>query len=283
VDALSGATRNYSETRNDLNFSVARRMGETQVRPAYIRSQENDYLSETFKLDLEQDLFSRNTTLSLGVRHLSDSIRPSWSQGPSQSLLTNALSLGLSQVLTRLTVLRLGFDFADYEGLLSNPYAFVQIGNATASPMPESTPDWRQRSDLSASLKQALPWDASFEFWYRYYQDTWDVHAHTLQASMAQQLGPLVVEASGRYYVQNAAYFFKNFYTQVEPFMSRDLKLADFSTTMLSLALRGELAEGWSGELRYSRLSRQDNLDYRLYFADSPLQADLWSIGLTFQ
>lgn len=283
LDAISGATRNYGDVRHDLNFGVTRRVGETDLKPGYIRSQENDYLSETFSFGLEQNLFSRDTTWSLGVRHLSDIISPTWNKHATQNLTTLGASLGLTQVLGRFTVLKAGADYADAQGFQSNPYAFVQVAGLTSIPYPERHPDEKQRLDLSAAFKQALPWDSSAELGYRYYQDSWDVRGQTFDLGLAKRLGFMTVEAAWRNYSQTQAYFFKNFYSVPETYMSRDLKLADFRTDLYSLSLRGELGGGWSTELRYSKMSRQDSLDYRLYFADRPVDADLYVIGFTLQ
>lgn len=282
IDAISGASRNYQDTRHDLNISVTRKVGETDLKPAYIRSQENDYLSETLSLGVEQALFGRNTTVSLGLRRMSDQIRPTWNKGQIRELLTHGASLGLTQVLTRFSVLRLGVDLADMQGYLANPYAYLQVGALDTLPFAETHPGQRQRLDLSGRFKQALGWDSSVELAYRWYQDSWDVKAQTLEGQLAKQWGDLTFEAGWRHYSQGAAWFFSNSYATPQAYMSRDLKLAAFSDDLLSVGLRGELGGGWAAELRYGFLQRQDALDYRLYFADSAVQAHLASIGFTY-
>lgn len=282
IDAISGASRNYLDTRHDINLSVTRKVGETDIKPAYIRSQENDYLSETLSLGLEQALFTRDTTLSLGLRRMSDQIRPTWNKGDVRELLTHGASLGLTQVLTRSSVLRLGVDLADMQGYLSNPYAYLQVGKLDTLPFAEAQPGQRQRVDLSGRFKQALGWDSSVELAYRWYQDSWDVKAQTMEGVLATGIAGFTLEAGWRHYSQTQAWFFQNFYSAPQAYMSRDLKLAAFSDDLLSLGLRGDLGGGWAAELRYGFLQRQDDLDYRLYFADSAVHAQLGSIGLTY-
>ena len=68
-----------------------------------------------------------------------------------------------------------------------------------------------------------------------------------------------------------------------EPLITRDLKLAAFSTLMISLSLRGELSEGWSLDLSYSRYLRMDALDYRLYYANAPGEAEIYQVGFTLR
>jgi hypothetical protein len=283
VDAISGASRNYRDNRHDLNVSVTRKVGETDLRPAYIRSEENDYLSETLSLGVTQALFSRNSTLSLSVRRMSDVIRPTWNKAKVHELSTHGAALGLTQVLTKVTMLRLGADVADMQGYLANPYAFVQVGNLDTLPFAETHPEQRQRIDLSAGLKQSLGWDSSLELGYRWYNDSWDVHAHTIDAQLAKTWGAFTLEAGWRHYQQTAAWFYQDRYWSPQAYLSRDLKLAAFTDDMLSLGFRGALGEHWSTELRYGFLRRQDDLDYSLLFADGPVTGHMAVLGFSYQ
>jgi hypothetical protein len=282
VDALSGATRNYGETRQQLDFGVRRRLGESDTNASYTRSQENDYLSETLSLGSSWNFFQRNTTLTLSGVHMADVSTPTWAKDFSRSLYTNGVDVGLTQVFSASNEGRVTLSYADAQGYLADPYAFIQVGTQDL-PVPARHPEERQRVDAALILKQALPWDAAVEADYRYYQDSWSVQAHTIELAWSQQLGHWLLEPSWRYYTQTQAYFFKNFYTQVEPLMTRDLKLAAFNTQMLGLELRGELAEGYTLSLRYTHYQRFDSLDYRYYFSDKPVEGDAFQAGLTLE
>jgi len=283
VDAISGASRNYRDNRHDVSVSVTRKVGETDLRPAYIRSEENDYLSETLSLSVTQAFFQRNSTLSLGLRRMSDVISPTWNKANVRTLTTHGADLGLTQVLGQRSMLRLGAEVADAQGYLANPYAFVQVGSLDTLPFAETHPGQRQHIDLSGRLKQSLGWDSSLELGYRWYADSWDVRAHTLDGQLAKQVGAFTLEAGWRHYVQSAAWFYQDRYSAPQAYLSRDLKLAAFSDDLLTLGLRGELSEHWSTELRYGYLRRQDSLDYSLLFADGPVEGHLAVLGFTYQ
>lgn len=283
VDAISGASRNYRDNRHDLNVSVTRKVGETDLRPAYIRSEENDYLSETLSLGVTQALFSRNSTLSLSVRRMADVIRPTWNKAAVRELSTHGAALGLTQVLSKRTMLRLGVDVADMQGYLANPYAFVQVGALDTLPFAETHPGQRQRIDLSGSLKQSLGWDSALELGYRWYQDSWDVQAQTLDGQLAKTWGAFTLEMGWRHYAQTAAWFYRDRYAAPQAYLSRDLKLAAFTDDLLSLGLRGALGEHWSTELRYGYLRRQDGVDYSLLFADGPVSGHMAVLGFSYQ
>jgi hypothetical protein len=283
IDAMSGASQNYIETRHELEFSVKRRIAETTVSAGYAYSKEHDYLSQTFKVGLDQDLFGRNTTLSLSFSHLDDVIQPIWENVYHDSLTTNGVDLFLTQVLTPSSEVRLGASWADAEGFQSDPYEFVEIGGDTTHPTPVVQPGSKSRLDLTLRYKQGLPWESAAELGYRYYQDSWQVQGHTADLLLSKKIDRFVLEPEYRHYTQNAASFFQNFYAQPETYMTRDLKLAAFSTQYLGLGLRGDLTDSLSGSLRFARYWRTDGLDYSLYYADGPMNAYLFQVGMTYQ
>ncbi|HXC63170.1 MAG TPA: DUF3570 domain-containing protein, partial [bacterium] len=110
----------------------------------------------------------------------------------------------------------------------------------------------------------------------------WGVTANTLQGQLDKQWGSFTVDAGWRHYSQTQAWFFQNFYPRARAYMSRDLKLAAFSDDLFSLGLRGSLGGDWDLDLSYSHYLRQDGLDYRLYFSNGPVAADLLSVGFTY-
>jgi hypothetical protein len=282
VDAISGASLNYRDTRQELGVTFIRHLGETDFKPSYIRSQEDDYTSQTLALGLSQNLFSRDSNLALDYRHSDNQSQPVWNPAQVEELGTDTATLTLTQVLTRRSELRLDGELSDLRGFLSNPYSFVQVGNLTTQPLAETEPDERRQMVLGGVFKQSLGWDSAVELDYRYYSDDWDVTAHTVQGQIGKQLGGFTLEAAWRHYTQSQAWFFRNFYQQGQAYMSRDLKLAAFSDNLFSLGLRGGLGEDWDMDLSYSRYLRQDALDYRLYFSNGPVVSDLISIGFTY-
>ena len=282
VDAMSGATRLFREERHQASVGLTRRLGENDATVGYTRSQENDYLSETLSLGTTMNLFDRNTTLTLSGVHMADKSTPTWLKSFSKDLYTNGADISITQVFTRFTQGRLTLSYADAQGYLADPYAFIKVGTAD-QPVPARHPEERQRVDVATLLRQALPWNSSIEADYRYYADSWDVHAHTVELAYTQQWGDWLLEPSWRWYTQSQAYFFKNFYSQVEPLITRDTKLAAFQTQMLGLELRGKVAEGYALSLRYSHYQRMDQLDYRYYFADAPPSGEAIQASLTLE
>jgi hypothetical protein len=282
VDAISGASLNYKDSRQELAVAVVRRVGGLDVKPAYTRSQENDYLSQTLSLGLAQDFFQRDSSVELTARHSDNSIQPTWDKARIEGMQANAATLGLTQVLTRRTQARVSAELGQEQGFLSDPYAFIEVASFSLAPVAAREPDERLHAVAGGLLRQSLGWGSAVELGYRYYHDDWGVDAQTLQARLAKDLGAFTLEAGWRRYTQTQAWFFQNFYAQAQPYMTRDLKLAAFDDDQLSLGLRGRLGGSWDLDLSYAHYARHDGLDYSRYYADGPVASDLLSFGFTY-
>lgn len=282
VDAISGASLNYREQRQELDVGLVRKVGETDLKPAYLRSQENDYSSQTFVLGASRGFFLRDSNLDLEARHSDNSIQAVWNKARIDGMEANAGVATLTQVLTPRSQARLSAELGQEQGLLSNPYSFIEIGAMKFAPVPETEPEERLHWLLGAQWKQSLGHAASLELDYRYYSDDWDVEAHTLQGRLDKDWGSFTLEAGWRHYTQSQAWFFQNAYSQPQAYMTRDLKLAAFNDDLLSLSLRGQLDQAWDVDLSYAHYLRHDDLDYSGYFANGPASADLVSLGFTY-
>src|SRR5262249_38235117 len=69
---------------------------------------------------------------------------------------------------------------------------------------------------------------------YRYYRDSWKVHAHTPELRIVQEAGhDIDVSGRFRYYTQDGAYFFRTRYPPDDAAMTQyvtdDVKLSSFS------------------------------------------------------
>jgi hypothetical protein len=281
VDAISGASLGYRDTRQELSVSVVRHVGETDIIPSYIRSQEDDYLAQTLGLGLSQNLFSRDTNVALNYRHGDNQSIPVWNLNDVNELSTDTGTLTVTQVLTRLSEVRVNAELDSMRGYLANPYSFIQVGDDTLHPVPETEPGVRNQVVAGGVYKQALGWDSALELDYRYYADSWAVVSDTLQGGLDKQWGPFTVKASWRYYTQTQAWFFQNFYARQQPYMSRDLKLAAFNDDLCSLGLRGRLSDNWDFDLSDGYYARHDRLNYSLYYSNGPVMANMFSISFT--
>ncbi len=283
TDALSGATRFYTETRQGLSFKVTRKNEALAAAVGGVINRENDYQSEQASLRFEGSTLRQNLTLAVTGQLAQDRVG-AVTRSLNEGMQTTAVDFTATAVLSRLTLLQAGWGFAEFLGYQQNPYAWVQVGPLDTTPARASQPLRRQRHAATASLKQGLGWESALQADYRYYTDSWDVVSHTLDLTLSKQIAGLVLEPSLRFYAQpRAAYFFKNRYGVKEEYMTRDLKLAAFETQMISLSLRGAINDNWGCQLSYALYQRRDNLDYSLYFADKPETANLFQLVVTYE
>lgn len=285
VDALSGASMNYNENRQASTLRLQRRVGEARASVQWYHSQEHDYRSDALHLGMDQDLAGRDATVSFSLEHGSDRVGSTLDPTYSGSRINNKGSLAWTQLLDPHSELRLLADYADEQGSLADPYAFVRIDSAgnTWVPIAATSPGLRERWDLGLTYKRALRPQSSLELGWRYYQDDWGVQANTLSLSWSGQWHDWILEPEYRFYTQSQAFFFSNNYTQSQAYMTRDLKLAAFTSHWLGLDLRGPLGDFFAADLRYGRYMRVDQLDYSHYFAAGPVQADTWQFSLSLR
>jgi hypothetical protein len=148
-------------------------------------------------------------------------------------------------------VLGLSLDVAQLTGYQSNPYRTAVVGDSL---LPEHEPNDRTREALAGSLRYYVAaTDSTVIGAYRYYRDTWDVHAHTPELRVVQQVTSTIDAMVGyRYYTQDGAYFFRTRYPANFEFVTDDVKLSSFDahTFQGKLGVMGEafnLPGMWAG------------------------------------
>jgi len=93
---------------------------------------------------------------------------------------------------------------------------------------------------------------------YRYFWDTWNIRAHTVELGYRTRFGDRwLVEPHYRHYKQSAASFYANDFTTQMLFMARDRELSDFSSNALGAKASYQL---FSQRFNFSRVAL--NFDY---------------------
>jgi hypothetical protein len=252
-------------------------------------SSEYDYQHAGVDLGLTRDFNQRNTTLNAGLSYSKDNVDPvGGAPAPlSQMLdvgnLTNRNGskskdvvdalLGVTQVISRTTVMRLNYSYSDSSGYLNDPYKILSVvdpvsGDAIARTpaagsggpgylyLFESRPDTRRKQALYGELKQYLGGKV-LSLSYRYMTDDWGIDSNTVEARLRWPFATgMYVEPTLRYYTQTAADFYRLSLPLGQPlprFASADYRLSDFNATTVGLKFGRELANGqqWSARLEY--------------------------------
>ncbi|HUA89018.1 MAG TPA: DUF3570 domain-containing protein, partial [Steroidobacteraceae bacterium] len=145
-------------------------------------------------------------------------------------------TLGLSQILTRNTIINFNYELLTDQGYLANPYRkirYLSPGQGEGFTLADQVyPNTRTSNAASISLKHYLPWRAAVTGQYRFFRDTWGIVANTFEVDYSQGWHNWIFDGSLRYYRQTAADFYSDLFPRADyqNFMARDRELAAFQT-----------------------------------------------------
>lgn len=242
-------------------------------------SKEYDYLALGLSAAYAHDLNNRNTTLTASFGFNNDSIEPEGGiptalqpmvtqgsamnrQGATDDKTISDVLFGITQVVSRNTIMQLNYSFGQTDGYQSDPFKIITvIDPATGLPattgffdtantgnrayLYENRPDSRQRNNIYFKTVHQLEEDV-INFSYRYYWDDWDINSHTLALKYRYQMEDSYLQPHIRYYKQDAAKFYThnlslgsdvNATTGAvsRQFASSDSRLADSQTVTIGL------------------------------------------------
>ena len=172
---MSGAT--IQDERTEVSLTATRYFEDSSAALTLTRSEEDDYRSGALAVSGEWEINGALTVLSAGLSYASDTIEPTdaaaFGRIPKESRRSRSLSLGVSQVIDRSSVIFAGLGITAHTGYLSDPYKLRDVRPRKRS---ESAFGVRYRRFLD-NLRAALHVD------YRYYTDDWGIASHTLHTS----------------------------------------------------------------------------------------------------
>ncbi|HET9619912.1 MAG TPA: DUF3570 domain-containing protein [Kofleriaceae bacterium] len=278
VDAITSASASsgavdaqpFTERRYEAGAGYAYELGRLTLGGELKYSTESDYVSRYLGVRGQLDFNQKNTVIGLGAGVGVDTVSAAAIQGPVMLTLrcsardpaardcgldTYAVYASASQIVSKDLVVGASLDVATLRGYQSNPYRQAIVGNGLVG---ERHPTERTREAFAGSLRYYVaPSHTALIAAYRYYRDTWDVHAHTPEARVVQELGAdLDVTLGYRYYTQDGAYFFRTRYpaddANLTQFVTDDVKLSSFTghTFEAKLGVMGEqfaLPGLWAG------------------------------------
>ena len=289
---LSGASgQGIKDNRYAGDLTVTKYFNRTaiSVRGAY--STEDDYRSVAGGVTLRQATQDQNTTLTVGVGYSSDEVFPT--DGPVFTRTKTTLDglIGITQVVSPNDTVQANFYYARQSGYLTDPYKAIYGID--------------QRPDSRDQLAVLLRWNhyfeglkASLRTSYRFYDDDWEIRAHTGTIEWAQELPyGLTLTPSIRYTTQSAAYFYYDpvydstagapfppgYFSNPNGFYTSDTRLSAFGGITPGLKLAKSFAGGWTidGKAEYY----EQRADWRLGGDGSPglqnFKAQLYQVGVT--
>ncbi|WP_129645785.1 DUF3570 domain-containing protein [Peristeroidobacter agariperforans] len=280
----------FLDTRFALNASWTQPLARLYTVSAGLGfSTEYDYTHLGANVSLARDFNKRNTTVSAGLAYSQDDIDPvGGAPVPLSQMLdvgdgSNKLSsdskdvldvlLGLTQVLSRNTVLRVNYSYSQSSGYLNDPYKILSVVDGTTgdtilrTPAPgvagptgiylyESRPDSRAKHSLYAEVKHAFGAPVLYGS-YRFMTDDWGIDSHTGEVRLRWPVGDAsYVEPQLRYYMQSQADFYHPSLVQgaaLPAYASADFRLGEFDAVTVGLKFGHRTSGGneWNARLEY--------------------------------
>ncbi|QSA97034.1 DUF3570 domain-containing protein [Methylococcus sp. EFPC2] len=274
------------------------------------QSNEPDFHSSFGSVNYSHELNNKLTTLTAGYGYTGNVITRSGAGHGSghgehshdnpaiypelkQNSDFHTFNLGLSQVMTKNTLLQLSANYTRQQGYLSNPYKFVYVrgeitpeeyyllSEATAPGQinwnditklevvglelfREVRPDLRNQFSFSTRLNQYIqPLNAALHADYRFFIDDWGIDSHTLQLQWIQKLPwGLTATPSLRYYSQSKADFFAPYFLapREDGHYSSDFRLSGYGALSGGLTLSKQFNRGIRLDLGVEYYTHQGDL-----------------------
>ena len=187
-------------------------------------------------------------------------------------------SAGITQVLSPTTVANVNYGVTVQLGELGNTWNAVPLANDTRGP--ELLPTERVRHAVVGRLAQFLPWNGALRLYYRFYDDTWGIVAHSMEGQLTQRLTPtFYVGGFYRFHTQTGPPFFTTFAPLDATLRTADSDLAPLQSRTVGGKAVGDVPFG-AGAIR----SLHYELEYDRYVRTNDLRMDILtcSIGMHF-
>ncbi len=252
IDVRTSGASPYREKRTQDGLTTEFLYGKTTYTVGVSHSYEPDYRSNTANFAISQSMFGDLTTISMTYRRTWNDVfkmecllddrslnypcvekihDPSFGK---KDMDERSYGVGLTQILTRNSLLAADFEVITDQGWLSNPYRSVMYADPSggASLAAEIDPSTRTSNALGLDYKYYLPWRAALDVQYRYFEDTWHIRAHTAQLGYSQPWRNWTFDGSFRYYMQTHADFYSDLFASAnqQNFMSRNRELSSFDS-----------------------------------------------------
>lgn len=240
VDVLATASE-YTEERTEYTLGVDYLHEDSILSLGYTNSSENDYEANTVYFSASQEFFGGMSTITLGYARGWDDVGMVGNDSFSEEADRQNYQLGLSQVVTRNSLVGLDLEVVTDEGFLQNPYRrnrYIDPDEPTKFVLdqPERYPETRTSFSVATRALYYLPYRASIRGEFRYFSDSWGIDAQTFELAYVHPLNARwTLEGLARYYVQDEADFYSDLYAfqNSQTHLARDKEMSAFSGTTL--------------------------------------------------
>jgi hypothetical protein len=267
IDVVTTASP-YHETRNEYTLGMDYVYRDSSISLTGTTSREPDYTANTTSLNVSQEVFGGMTTVTLGFTRGADTVLKHNSPEFHDTADHWQYRLGVSQILTKQWIMSANVEALADEGYLGSPYRVARVFGAA---VPENDP--RTRSGRAAMFRVIgdLGSHDSVHANYRYYWDTWNIKASTVELGYSRYFGDRwLADTYTRYYSQTHASFYSDNAQTQTTYVSRDRQLSTFDDIGLGAKLAytvrkvpGQYELKFSGAYEYVRYKYNDFTDIR--------------------
>jgi hypothetical protein len=249
VDVVSFASP-YTDEREETTFSMDYLNNKTLMSLSYTKSDESDYLAETSSFSISHDMFGDLTTVSLSYAIGNDDISKNTDLTFNESAKRQNYKVGLSQILTKSSLLGVDFETITDEGFLNSPYrSYRYYDGITQGTQAEKYPRTRTSNALTFQFKYFLPYRAVISSELGFFNDTWGIDARHFQIGYTHPLkSDWIFDVHYRYYTQGAADFYSDLFRREDEkrFMARDKEMSTFQDHTIGVGVSYEFKpEKW--------------------------------------
>lgn len=246
IDVVTTASA-YIEQRIESSMSIEYLRDKTVLSVNYGQSDENDYSARTASFNYTQDFFGDLTTLSAGYSQGWDVVGKRDEPEFALDADRKQYRVGLTQVLTKDSLLGLSWETITDAGFLNNPYRSVRYLDPTTSLgysfQPELYPETRTSDAFAIRGMYYLPYRAAIKAEMRVFGDTWGIKAKNWEIGYTHPIGEnWVLDFDFRHYEQTQADFFSDLYSRIDAqnFLARDKEMSTFSNDSVGVAVSFE-------------------------------------------
>jgi hypothetical protein len=224
IDVVTTASP-FKETRTEYGVGADYAYRDSLLSVSYSNSDEPDYKAQGLSIDASQEVFGGMTTIKLGFTRGKDDVGKK-GEGFFDYAKHWRYRLGVTQILTPTWLASLNLEAVSDEGYLGSPYRAAQVFGAL---VPERNPRTRSsRAVKFGAIGEIMP-RTSIHADYRYFWDTWDIKAHTIEVGGSRYVGEsFLIDAYLRYYKQSKALFYYDNAQAETTYVSRNRQLSTF-------------------------------------------------------
>ena len=277
-DAISGASPKYhsssltgiKDTRKAYTGAVTRYFQQGSLTASTAYSKEKDYVSKNYAMQGSWATPSQNTTFILGLGYTSDRILPnSLFLEQEEDKRVFDVAVGVTQVLSPTDIAQVTLHHTQGRGYYSDQYKLY-----------DARPDTRDSDSVLLRWNHHFAESANtLHSAYRYYTDTNDIRAHTLEFDYVFNLpDQWSVTPLLRLYSQTAANFYfdpvaNDPWADADTFgapisvvyplysegryASMDQRLSSFGAITYGVKLSKHFGEAWTADLKYERYEQR--------------------------